>query len=119
MFRPVLALLMFALPAFAADRGADKKVWRIDSLIAAQKNGVVTVEARGAVPSGGWKNARLKLVKSDAHGAVFEFVASAPPPGMTVIDAVVPVAASARLRGHVPTVRAAAEANDMTTQVLR
>ncbi len=115
MFRTLLALLLISAPAFAAD----KKVWRIDSLIATQKNGVITVEAKGAVQSGGWKNARLKLVHSDAHGATFEFVAAAPAPGMTVIDAVVPVAATAQVKGRVASVRAAAEANEMTSQVLR
>lgn len=115
MFRFTLAFLLISLPAFAAD----KKVWRIDSLIATQQGGVITVQAKGAVQSGGWKNARLKLMKNDAHGATFEFVAAAPAPGMTVIDAVVPVTATAQLRGRTASVRAAAEANEMTTQVLR
>jgi hypothetical protein len=115
MFRTLLALLLLSAPAFAGD----KKVWRIDSLIATQRDGVITVQAKGAVQSGGWKNARLKLLHSDAHGASFEFVAAAPPAGMTVIDAVVPVTATAQVRVHAPAVHAAAEANEMTTQVLR
>lgn len=129
MFRhAVLAVLVFSLPALAADRSADKaaqrgatdkKVWRIDSLIASQKGGVITVQAKGAVQSGGWKNPRLKLVKSDAHGATFEFVAAPPPTSMTVIDAVVPVTATVQLRAKTVAVHASAEENEMTTQVLR
>jgi hypothetical protein len=115
MFRPLTAALLLTLPAQAAD----KKVWRIDSLIATQQGGVITVQARGAVMSGGWKNARLKLVKSDAHGASFEFVAAPPPSSMTVIDAVVPVSATAQIRVRAASVRAAAEENEITTQVLR
>ena len=115
MFRALLALLLLSAPAFAGD----KKVWRIDSLIATQQGGVITVQAKGAVMSGGWKNARLKLVKSDAHGASFEFIAAAPPSGMTVIDVLVPVSATAQVRARAGSVRAAAEENEMTTQVLR
>ena len=114
-FSPVIAVLLLTLPAQAAD----KKIWRIDSLIASQKNGVVTVQAKGAVMSGGWKNARLKLVHSDAHGASFEFIAAPPPSGMTVIDAVVPVTATAQFRARTGSVHAAAEENEMTVQVLR
>ena len=115
MFRTLIAALLLTLPAQAAD----KKVWRIDSLIATQQGGVITVQAKGAVMSGGWKNARLKLVKSDAHGASFEFIAAAPPSGMTVIDVLVPVSATAQVRARGGSVRAAAEENEMTTQVLR
>ena len=115
MFRTLIAALLLTLPAQAAD----KKVWRIDSLIATQQGGVITVQAKGAVMSGGWKNARLKLVKSDAHGASFEFIAAAPPSGMTVIDVLVPVSATAQVRARAGSVRAAAEENEMTTQVLR
>jgi hypothetical protein len=120
MFRPLLlAALLLSLPGLSLPAWAgEKKVWRIDSLIATQKNGVITVEAKGAVQSGGWTNPRLKLVHNDAHGASFEFVAAAPPAGMTVIDVMVPVTATVQVHGRAPAVRAAAEANDMTTQVL-
>ena len=115
MFRILLALALLSVPALAGE----KKVWRIDSLIATQQGGVVVVEAKGAVQTGGWKNAKLKLVKSDAHGATFEFIAAPPPPSMTVIDAVVPVTAKAELHTHAASVRASAEVNEVTTQVLR
>ena len=116
MFRKSLipALLLLTLPALAGD----KKVLRIDSLIATQHDGVITVQAKGAVMSGGWKNPRLKLVKSDGHGATFEFIAAPPPSSMTVIDAVVPVTATAQIRAKAEAVRASAEENEMTTQVL-
>ena len=120
MFRPfLLTALLLSLPGLSLPAWAgDKKIWRIDSLIATQKNGVTIVQAKGAVQSGGWTNPRLKLVHSDAHGASFEFVAAAPPSGMTVIDAIVPVTATAQVHGRTTAVHAAAEENEMTTQVL-
>lgn len=106
-----------AAPAFAADH----RVHRIDSLVATRKKGAILVEAKGAVETGGWKNARLHVLHSDAHGVIVEFVASPPPPGMTVIEALVPVAATAtiRARGPVPSVRVLADANEMTAQILK
>jgi hypothetical protein len=48
-----------------------------------------------------------------------EFLATAPPPGMTVIDGLVPVAASAEIKGHATSVHVLADENEMTSQVLR
>ena len=120
--RALAFLLVFALagPALAADRHAgDKRVYKIDSVIATQKGGVILVQAKGAVQSGGWKQARLHVLHIDRSTVTVEFVATPPPAGMTVIEAVVPVEAEGRIRGHAPSVRVLAEANEVTAQVLR
>jgi len=114
-FPPLLAaLLLLATPACAAE----KRVFRIDSLIASQKNGMILLQAKGAVPTGGWTKARLHVMHGDGHTLTVEFLASAPPPGMTVIDVVVPVEASAEIKGRATSVHVLADENEMTSQVL-
>lgn len=107
--------LLFALPALAADR----RVYKIDSVIAARKNGAITVQAKGAVQTGGWKNARLRVTHSDAHAVTVEFSATPPPPGMTVIEALVPVEAELKIKSRAASVKVSAEVNEMTAQVLK
>jgi hypothetical protein len=121
---PLLLAFACTAPALAADRhavdkhAADKRVYKIDSVIATQKGGVIAIQARGAVQTGGWKNARLHVVHADRVAVTVEFVAAPPPTGMTVIEALVPVAAQTELRAHAPSVRVLADANEMTAQVL-
>ena len=107
-------LLLMTAPACAAE----KRVFRIDSLIATQKNGTILLQAKGAVPSGGWTKPRLHLVHADGHALTVEFLASMPPPGMTVIDVVVPIAAVTEIKGHATSVHVLADENEMTSQVL-
>ena len=102
------------LPASAAE----KRVFRIDSLIATQKDGVIMLQAKGAVPSGGWTKPRLHVVHGDGHTLTVEFLATPPPPGMTVIDGLVPVAATAEIKGRAASVHVLADENEMTSQVL-
>jgi|SRR6185503_7069735 len=108
------ALLLLAAPASAAE----KRVYRIDSLIATQKNGVIQLQAKGAVPTGGWTKARLHVMHGDGHTLTVEFLATPPPPGMTVIDVVVPVTASADIKGRATSVHVLADENEITSQVL-
>ena len=68
---------------------------RVDSLIATQKDGVILVQAKGAVQTGGWTKPHLHVMHGDGHTVTVEFLAAPPPPGMTVIDALVPVTATA------------------------
>jgi hypothetical protein len=120
MLRPalaILALLAFAVPAFAAP---EKRVWRVDSVIATLANGSVAVQVKGAVRGGGWNHPRLKVFHSDAHTLVVEFLAQPPAPGAAVITGLLPLAAKATIRaGHrAVTVKAMAEANEVTAQIL-
>jgi hypothetical protein len=113
--------MLLAAPAFnAAALGADKRVYKVDSVIATAKGKTVVIQAKGAVTSGGWKNARLHLVRSDGKTLVVEFIATPPPPDMTVIEVLVPMEASLTLRPRsgVATVQVMAEVNDVTTQLL-
>jgi hypothetical protein len=108
-------LLLLATPACAGE----KRVFRIDSLIATQKNGMILLQAKGAVPSGGWTKPRLHVMHADGHTLTVEFLANAPPPGMTVIDVVVGVEATAEIKGRATSVHVLADENEMTSQVLR
>ena len=115
-FFPIIAILLLsAAPALAAD----KRVFRIDSLIATQKGGQVILQAKGAVQTGGWSKARLHLIHNDGRVMTVEFLATPPPPEMTVIGGLVPVAATAQFRGHAASVRVEADENEITSQVLR
>jgi len=108
------ALLLATAPASAAE----KRVFRIDGLIATQKNGVILLQAKGAVPTGGWTKPRLHVMHGDGRTLTVEFLAMPPPPGMTVIDALVPVTASVEVKGRATSVHVLADENEMTSQVL-
>jgi hypothetical protein len=111
----IMAALLCAAPALAADR----RVFRIDSLIATQKNGVILVQAKGAVPTGGWTKPHLHVMHGDGHLLTVEFLAAPPPPGMTVIDVLVPVTAAIEIKGRAASVHVLADENEITSQVLR
>lgn len=120
-----LFFLGLVAPAGAAEKTPPippRPVVRIDSLMATAAGDKVTIEARGAVSSGGWRGAVLKPVKSsDPHAIVVDFVATPPPPTQAVIMALLPVAASTtvRLRKGVVSVRAVSGSNEITTQILK
>jgi hypothetical protein len=118
--RLMLAACALALacttPAFAAD----KRVYKIDSLLASLQRGVITVQASGAVQTGGWSKPHLRVLHNDGHTITVEFLATAPPPDMTVIEAIVPITATAQIksRGRIASVHAIAEVNEITAQIL-
>jgi hypothetical protein len=120
MFRPALAALLLVASASAA-LAAEKHVYRLDSVVATAVPGGIRIEARGAVQGGGWSHARLKLTHSDAKTLVVEFLAQPPAAGTVVITGLLPVSAQATVKaGHgVTSVRAVADANEVTAQVLR
>jgi hypothetical protein len=125
----VLAAALLSLPAHAAPAPPpalpEKPVARIDSLVATAKGSRVVIQAHGAVATGGWKRAALKLVKStqptDAHTIVLEMVAQPPPPDQAVIPGLLPVSASVtlRLRKGMVSVRVVSAVNEITTQILK
>ncbi|HVW75394.1 MAG TPA: hypothetical protein VHC39_17270 [Rhizomicrobium sp.] len=115
-FPPLIAILLLSTaPALAAD----KRVFRIDSLIATQKHGQIILQAKGAVQTGGWSKPRLHLIHNDGRVMTVEFLATPPPPDMTVIDGLVPVTATAQIRGRAESVHVEADENEITSQVLR
>lgn len=107
--------LLCTSPALALE----KRVLRIDGLIASQKNGVITLQAKGAVQTGGWTKPRLRVMHGDGRTITVEFLATPPPMGMTVIDALVPVTADVRVKGRAASVHVLADQNEITSQVLR
>jgi hypothetical protein len=132
MFR-IAALTIAALLAMTAARAAPvhavpvrvlpKRVYKVDSVIATLADGKLSIAVKGAVQSGGWKGAVLKLVRSpaDPHTIVVDFLATPPPPNAPVIQGLLPISAATvvPMRKGIVTVRAAADANDMTTQILK
>ena len=109
---PSLALL--ASPALAGE----KRIFRIDSLIASQKGGTIELQAKGAVQTGGWSKPRLRVLHNDGKVVTVEFLATPPPSDMTVIDALVPVSAATELKGRAASVRVQADQNEVTSQIL-
>jgi len=112
-------LLIAALVATSAAQAADKRVLRIDSLTASQKDGAILVQAKGAVPGGGWTKPHLHLVHGDGHAVVLEFLATPPPSGMIVIDGLVPVTAMLSVKGRATSIHVQAEENEITSQVVK
>ena len=125
----LISLVLLALPAWAADRpvrpvAQPRLIARIDNLIATADGGSVLIQARGAVDSGGWRQGRLRAVKSsaaDAHTIVVEFVAVPPAPTQAVIEGLLPIHAATRLpmRRGVVSVRVISGSNEITTQILK
>ncbi len=113
-FLAAACAFLCAHPAFASER----RVLRIDSLLASRKGGVILLQAKGAVPTGGWTRPRLHVMHGDGRTITVEFLATPPPPGMTVIDALVPVTASVAVKGRAASVHVLAEENEVTSQVL-
>lgn len=101
---------------------AEKLVYKTDSVIATISHGRIAITVKGAVPTGGWKKPRLKLARSpDPKTVVVDFVAQPPPANAVVLQALLPVAASLTvpLRRKVVAVKVVADANEMTTQILK
>ena len=120
MLRPPLlgfALVLLVLPASAAP---ERRVWRVDSVVATRTGNNVVVQVKGGVKSGGWSHPRLKLAHGDGHTLVVEFLAQPPTANAVVITALMPLTAKATLRAGrgILTVKAIAEANDVTAQIL-
>ena len=120
----VLLAAMLCTPAVAADKNSGEKlVYKIDSVIATVSHQQILIQVRGAVPSGGWKAARLRVIRSpaDPRTVVVNFVAMSPAPNVPVIHGLLPVSAKiiVPLRRGVITVRAVSSANEMTTQILK
>ncbi len=120
MPRTALALFLLAASSVAA-HATEKPVWRLDSVIATAVRGGVQVQVKGAVRSGGWSHARLKLSHSDAHSIVLEFLAQPPAANTVVIQGLIPVSAQVTVKAGpgVTSVRVEGDANTVTAQILR
>jgi hypothetical protein len=116
----IACLAALLLPCLAASAATEKRVWRVDSVIATETGDMVRIDVKGAVQGGGWHHARLKAGRGDAHSLVLEFLAQPPAAGATVISGLLPVSASMTLRAGrgMVAVRVMGEANDVTAQIL-
>ena len=117
----IAALFMLAAaPALAGPKAAAERVYKVDSVTATAKGNSITIQAKGAVNSGGWTQARLRLVHNDGRTLTLELLAVPPPSDMTVIEVLVPVKAGTevRVKPGIATVKVQAEANEITTQIL-
>jgi hypothetical protein len=111
----LVCALLVSCPALATE----KRIFRIDSLIASQKGGKIELKAKGAVQTGGWSHPRLHLVHNDGRVLTVEFLATPPPADMTVIDGLVPVTASAEIKGRAASVHVLADQNEVTSEIPR
>ena len=71
---PVALAIACALLCASPVLAAEKRVLRIDSLIASQKKGVILLQAKGAVSSGGWTSPRLHVIRRDRRTLTVEFL---------------------------------------------
>ena len=113
----ILLVASIAQPALAAD----KRIYKIDSVVATQKQGKILVQVHGAVQTGGWKGGRLHMIPGDNNRTLtIESLATPPPPNMVVIEALLPVSASAEFKSQGKgAVKVIAYANEMTAQILK
>ena len=97
---------------------ADRRVFRIDSLIATQKDGVILVQAKGAVQTGGWTKPHLHVMHNDGHTVMVEFLAAAAAAGHDGDRRPGAGDGLLALKGRAA-VHVLADENEITTQVLR
>jgi hypothetical protein len=107
-----------------AEAARQKLVLRVDRVTAQIIDRKLVIDATGAVPTGGWKHAKLRIKPSppESNVMVVEFVATPPPPKEIVIQALLPV--SAKVVTGLPhyaitAVSVTAESNGITTQITR
>jgi hypothetical protein len=100
MRQTVLAGVIFALAAATATAAtaAPQFVFKVDKVTAAIVHNHLVVSATGAVKSGGWTLPRLHLKEfriPESDTEVVEFLATPPPTGAVVIQALLPVTTTA------------------------
>jgi hypothetical protein len=81
-------------PAAAA---SPKLVYKVDSVAASVQHDKLTIIVAGAVATGGWNKARLRLKpghKPETETLEYELVATPPAPDAMVIQALIPVSAT-------------------------
>lgn len=112
------ATLLAAASAPAMAHG--KLVLKVDSVSANWRHHALVVVAKGAVKSGGWDNPRLRIGKAGGGVLTVRFVATPPARDETVIQALVPVAATLTAAIHTDSVRSikvVAETNEVSVPV--
>lgn len=118
------ALFAVANSGVAAAAGL-KPIYKVDSAAASVRGNRMIIIAAGAVPTGGWGKARLRIKpgrRVEANELEFEFLAMPPPPHETVIQALVPVTATITTRlppYGVTQIRVDSQTNSAVAQISR
>jgi hypothetical protein len=91
----VCGVLAFASVGAAA-AASQKPIYKVDSVAASIHGNKLTIIAAGAVATGGWNKARLRLKphKPEAETLEYEFVATPPSPAAMVVQVLIPVTAT-------------------------
>lgn len=117
-----MALALAAATATAAPAPA-KLIYKVDAVTVKISGKNMLVTAKGAVNSGGWTLPHLRLKEprvAESDTAVVEFLATPPPAGVVVIQALIPATATATFPlpsyGTVQ-VQVVAESNSVTTPI--
>jgi len=119
----LVAAAALALAAATATAAPAKPIYKVDAASVKIVGRNLVVTASGAVNSGGWTAARLHLketYKPESDTEVIEFLATPPPPGEVVVQALLPVTATVTLalpRYAVVQVKIVAETNSVTTPI--
>jgi hypothetical protein len=116
----VTVALALNTPALARSR--TQLVYRVDSVSAAVVDGKLVVDVNGAVNSGGWHKARLRVKPSapEAHVLQMDFIAEPPSPKRVVIQELLPVHFEAKLplpKYGTVAVSAASQTNEITSEI--
>ena len=119
------AALTFATAAQAAPVPTDHNtlIYKVDSASAQVTGRKLTITAAGAVSTGGWHNAQLRI--DPQHGPetdtlIVEFVGTPPPSGAAVIQALLPISTTVTVnlpRYPVNKVKLVAETNSLIAAV--
>lgn len=116
------ALAAFACMFSQANAAKQRLVFRIDKVTAVTEGTRLTVDASGAVQTGGWSHPRLRPKPSapEAHVFQMEFLAEPPPPKRIVINELLPI--KVEYRGPLPkygtfAISVISQTNEITTQI--
>jgi len=116
--------LATANAGFAAAAGL-KPIYKVDSVAASIRGNLLTIIAAGAVSTGGWSKARLRLKpghKAETGTLEFQFVAAPPAPGTMVIQALLPVTTTLTTKlppYGVTQIKVETETNSETAEITR
>ena len=119
----LVAAAALGLAAATATVAAPKPIYKVDSVSAKTVGRNLIITASGAVSSGGWTLPHLRMSEShkpESDTEIIEFLATPPPPSTVVVQALLPVTASATLAlppYGVVQVKVVAESNSVTTRI--
>jgi hypothetical protein len=122
-FLVAAAFLSLAAATAAAAPLPPKLIYKVDTITVKTSGNNLVVTATGAVNSGGWTLPHLRMRETraaESDTATVDFLATPPPTNVVVIQALVPVAATARFplpRYGTVQVQVVAESNSVTAPV--